>query len=79
MVLLFLNDLSVPFTNNESEQSLRMPKFREKVSECFRTEKGIENYCILRTVTEIGRKHGRGALETLRAGPAVFLELLELA
>ena len=30
MVLLFLHDLSVPFTNNEAEQGLRMPKVQEK-------------------------------------------------
>ena len=29
MVLLFLHNLSVPFTNNEAEQGLRMPKVRE--------------------------------------------------
>ena len=51
----------------------------EKVSGCFRTEKGIKNYCILRTITETGRKQGRGTLDTLRAGPAVFIELLEIA
>ena len=79
MVLLFLHDLSVPFTNNEAEQGLRMPRVRENVSGCFRTKEGMENYCILRTVTETGRKQGRGALETLRAGPAAFMELLELA
>ena len=79
MVLLFLHDLSVPFTNNEAEQDLRMPRVRENVSGCFRTKKGMKNYCVLRTVTETGRKQGRGALETLRAGPAAFMELLELA
>ena len=79
MILLFLHDLSVPFTNNEAEQGLRMPKVREKVSGCFRTEKGMEDYCILRTITETGRKQGRGALDTLKAGPEVFMELLKLA
>ena len=79
MVLLFLHDLSVPFTNNEAEQGLRMPKVREKVSGCFRTKKGMENYCILRSVTETGRKQGRGTLDTLRAGPAVFIKLLNIA
>ena len=79
MVLLFLHDLSVPFTNNEAEQGLRMPKVREKVSECFRTKKGVENYCILRSVTETGRKQGRGTLDTLRAGPAVFIKLPKIA
>ena len=78
MVLLFLHDLRVPFTNNEAEQGLRMPRVRENVSGSFRTKEGMENYCILRTVTETGRKQGRGALETLRAGPAAFMELLEL-
>ena len=78
MVLLFLHDLSVPFTNNEAEQGLRMPKVREKVSGCFRTKKGVENYCILRSVTETGRKQGRGTLDTLRAGPAVFIKLPRL-
>ena len=43
MVLLFLHDLSAPFTNNEAEQGLRMPNVREKVSRCFRTKKGMEN------------------------------------
>ena len=57
---MFLHDLSVPFTNNEAEQGLRMPKVREKVSGCFRTKKGVENYCILRSVTETGRKTGTG-------------------
>ena len=79
MVLLFLHDLSVPFTNNEAEQGLRIPKVREKVSGCFRTKKGVENYCILRSVTETGRKQGWGTLDTLRAGPAEFIKLLKIA
>ena len=79
MVLLFLHDLSVPFTNNEAEQGLRMPKVREKVSGCFRTKKGMENYCILRSVTETGRKQGWGTLDTLRAGSAAFIKLLKIA
>ena len=79
MVLLFLHDLSVPFTNNEAEQGLRMPKVREKVSGSFRTKKGMENYCILRSVTETGRKQGWGTLDTLRAGPAAFIKLLKIA
>ena len=79
MVLLFLHDLSVPFTNNEAEQGLRMPKVREKVSGCFRTKKGIGNYCILGSVTESGRKQGRRTLDTLMAGAAVFIKLLKIS
>ena len=50
--LLFLNDLEVPFTNNEAERDLRMTKVRQKISGCFRTEAGAENFCTLRTVIE---------------------------
>ncbi len=68
-VLLFLNDLSVPFTNNEAERDLRMTKVRQKVSGCFRTHVGAENFCTLRTVIETARKQGWSILETLRTLP----------
>ena len=51
-VLRFLTDLRVPFTNNEAERDLRMGKVRIKVSGCFRTPAGAENFCTLRTVIE---------------------------
>ena len=65
-VLLFLNDLSVPFTNNDAERDLRMTKVRQKVSGCFRTKGGAENFCVLRTVIETARKQGWDILETLK-------------
>ena len=68
-VLLFLNDLTVPFTNNEAERDLRMTKVRQKVSGCFRTEEGAENFCILRTVIETARKQGWDIMQTLRTAP----------
>ena len=68
-VLLFLYDLTVPFTNNEAERDLRMTKVRQKVSGCFRTEEGAENFCILRTVVETARKQGWDIMQTLRNAP----------
>lgn len=68
-VLLFLNDPGVPFTNNEAERDLRMTKVRQKVSGCFRTEAGAENFCTLRTVIETARKQGWSILETLKTLP----------
>ncbi len=64
-VLRFLNDLRVPFTNNEAEQALRMGKVRMKVSGGFRTMAGADNFCILRSVIETARKQGWSILATL--------------
>jgi len=55
-ILLFLEDSSVPFTDDEGERDLRMSKVRQKVSGCFRTGEGAENCCMLRTVAETARK-----------------------
>ncbi len=68
-VLLFLNDLRVPYTNNEAERDLRMTKVRQKVSGSFRTEAGAENFCTLRTVIETARKQGWDILKTLKTAP----------
>ena len=78
-VLLFLNDLTVPFTNNEAERDLRMTKVRQKVSGCFRTEEGAENFCILRTVVETARKQGWDIMQTLRTAPDQLILMLKVA
>ena len=75
-VLLFLNELTVPFTNNEAERDLRMTKVRQKVSGCFRTKEGAENFCILRTVIETARKQGWDIMQTLRTEPDQLILML---
>ena len=44
-VLLFAKRSDVPFTNNRSEQDLRMTKVKQKVSGCFRKEMLAKAYC----------------------------------
>jgi hypothetical protein len=44
-VLLFSKRSDVPFTNNRSEQDLRMTKVKQKVSGCFRKEMLAKAYC----------------------------------
>ena len=78
-VLLFLHDLNVPFSNNEAERDLRMIKVRQKVSGCFRTKQGLENFCILRSIVETARKQGWDILETLQKPPDELIRMIEAA
>ena len=75
-ILLFFDDLNVPFTNNEAERDLRMTKVRQKVSGSFRTETGAENYCILRTVVETARKQSWDVLRALSTSPVQLVHEL---
>lgn len=65
-VLLFIRDLAVPFTNNLGERAVRMPKVKQKISGCFRTVTGAENFCVIRSCLDTLRKQGHGMLEVLR-------------
>ena len=47
-VFTFLTNPAVPPTNNDSEKALRPAKTKPKVSGCFRTETGAENYATVR-------------------------------
>lgn len=65
-VLLFVSDFSVPFTNNLGERAIRMPKVKQKISGCFRTLKGAENFAIIRSYLDTLNKHGHNLLDALR-------------
>jgi transposase len=48
-ILRFIADPSVPFTNNSAERAVRMPKIKQKISGCFRTTAGADNFCTIRS------------------------------
>ncbi len=62
-VLLFLSDPNVPFTNNQAERDLRMIKTQQKISGCFRTLQGANNFAIVRSVCSTLRKRGHNIVE----------------
>lgn len=63
--LRFLGNPEVPFTNNQSEQSLRMIKGKQKTSGCFRTTEGANNFVAVRSYTATAQRQGNNTFTSL--------------
>lgn len=61
----FMTQPNVPFTNNLAEQTVRMPKVKQKVSGCFRTMQGAQAYCVIRSYCATMHKQGANVFESL--------------
>jgi transposase len=65
-VLAFLDDLTVPFDNNQAERDLRSFKVQQQISGCFRSEPGALAYARIRGYLASLRKQGRALLAALQ-------------
>ena len=64
-VLEFLYQVEVPFDNNLAERDVRMTKTKQKISGCFRTEKGAYYFARIRGFISTCQKQGFKILESI--------------
>ena len=63
--MLFLQNYSVPFTNNLAERDLRHCKTKQKVSNSFRSWKGALNYVVIWSIIASAKKQNINILNAI--------------
>lgn len=62
-ILFYARDFEIPFDNNEAERNIRNFKAKLKISGCFRTSEGANNYAKIMSFLITAKKN---SINTLR-------------
>ena len=77
--LRFLNDPTVPFTNNQAERDGRMVKLRQKISGGFRSLQGATDFALIRSFVSTAKKQGWNIIEALSRDPSKIANSLRIS
>ena len=66
-ILRFTRDWSVPYTNNTAERAIRCARVKEKVSGCFRTKSGADDFARVLSFISTAALHGVSCFDAIVA------------
>lgn len=76
-LFVFLEDATIPPTNNSSEQAIRMSTIFRKVTNGFRSEWGRDLFAAVRSVVNTGKRQGLSALKAIQRALSPGLSLFQ--
>ena len=65
-IFRFLSNPDIPYDNNATERSFRVAKIKQKVSGCFRSDKGAETYTQLLSIADTSKKNRQSRFKALK-------------